>query len=177
MEESKNDFGRIKSRPRSKKLNSKVDLTAMVSISFLLIAFYMVRIELSKPKAMNLGLMDKIDDGTIRCYGCGFLTDNRRLTLLLDDNNSIVYFRGFEENAKRLTYGKNGIRKELLKASKRIATDFGPNKGAIVIIKPTKKTTFKNLVDILDEMAITDIQTYAIVNELSPEEMNLIASN
>jgi biopolymer transport protein ExbD len=35
---------------RSKKLNARVDLTAMVSISFLLIIFFMVVGELAKPK-------------------------------------------------------------------------------------------------------------------------------
>ena len=47
------------------------------------------------------------------------------------------------------------------------------DKGMIVIIKPTKKSTYKNLVDILDEMAICKVPTYAIVNEFSPEENKL----
>lgn len=177
MEEYKNDFGRIKSRPRSKKLNSKVDLTAMVSISFLLIAFYMVRIELSKPKAMNLG----IPNGCGGCHFGGCFGRNRLLTLLLDDKNQIISYRGLiqidDETPKVLNYGKDGIRKELLDVTKGINQLYGNDNGAIVIIKPTKKTTFKNLVDILDEMAITDIPTYAIVNDLSPEEMNLLATN
>ena len=44
----------------------------------------------------------------------------------------------------------------------------------IVIIKPSKKCTYRNLVDILDEMAIVDVPTYAIVNEFTPEEAKLL---
>ena len=44
----------------------------------------------------------------------------------------------------------------------------------IVIIKPSKKSNYRNLVDILDEMAITGVPTYAIVNEFTPEESKLI---
>ncbi|MEO8532370.1 MAG: hypothetical protein ABI441_01400 [Flavobacterium sp.] len=48
-------------------------------------------------------------------------------------------------------------------------------RGVIVIIKPSKKSNFKNLVDILDEMTITRIDTYAIVNDFTPEESKLLA--
>jgi hypothetical protein len=47
------------------------------------------------------------------------------------------------------------------------------DKGLIVIIKPTKESTYRNLVDILDEMAICSVPTYAIVNDFSPEEKAL----
>ena len=47
-------------------------------------------------------------------------------------------------------------------------------KGIIVIIKPGKKSKYKNLVDILDEMAICNVPTYAIVNDITPEEQKLV---
>ena len=74
------------------------------------------------------------------------------------------------------TYGKNGIRKQVLKLVKEVPQLTGdPKKGLIVIIKPTKKSTYRNLVDILDEMAITKIATYAVVNEYSADETKLLA--
>ena len=180
MSESNNDFGRL-NKPRSKKLNAKVDFSAMVSISFLLIIFYMVMIEIGKPKAMNLGLPEyscEIDDNIIICG-----PDSRRvITLLLDDENKIISYHGLleypEDKPKKLSYGKEGIRNELLKKNKIIAEQIGdPERGAIVIIKPSKNSNFGNLVSILDEMAITNIQTYAIVNDISAEENNLLAMN
>jgi hypothetical protein len=50
-----------------------------------------------------------------------------------------------------------------------------PGQGMVVIIKPSKKSNFKNLVDILDEMAIADISAYVIVNDFTPEESKLLA--
>jgi len=168
---------------RSKKLNTRVDLTAMVSVSFLLIIFFMVATELAKPKTLSLSLPDKdpICDGVIRC---GMGADHRLITVLLDKNNRMVIYNGLLGytlgEPKEIKYGKNGIRKVLFKKNKEIheySTKFGrSDRGAIVIIKPSKKCNFKNLIDILDEMAIAKIDTYAIVNEFSPEETKLLAS-
>ncbi|RED27239.1 biopolymer transport protein ExbD/TolR [Flavobacterium cutihirudinis] len=169
---------------RSKKLNSRVDLTAMVSVSFLLIIFFMVVGELSKAKAMGLSLPEKYSDKEFTCIiRCGG-DSNRIITILLDENNKIITYSGLlavtRENPKKLDYSKNGIRKELFKKNSKIieySTALGKQKnGAIVIIKPSKKSNFKNLVDILDEMAIAKIDTYAIVNDFSPEETELLAS-
>jgi len=160
---------------RSKKQNSKVDLTAMVDLAFLLITFFMLTTTLSKPQSMNLGLPDKND--TIQT---GVKVDeNRTLTILMGANNQVKIFRGFLATPKlapkSVAYGKDGLRKDLL-AQKQLVLEYtrDEKKGMIVIIKPTKKSSYKNLVDVLDEMAITGIPTYAIVNEFSPEESKLI---
>ncbi|MWB96350.1 biopolymer transporter ExbD [Flavobacterium sp. GA093] len=165
---------------RSRKMNSRVDLTAMVSISFLLIIFFMVVGELSKPKMMALGLPD-YDAYTCGRVNCGAGTQNRTLTVLLDDNDKIVTYFGLigisEISPKIVKYGKDGIRKELANKAKQVIEYTGDyRKSLIVIIKPSKKSNYGNLVDILDEMAITKIDTYVIVNDFSPEETKLLAS-
>lgn len=172
----------INRRIKSKKLNTRVDLTAMVSVSFLLIIFFMVTTELSKSKIMSLTLPDKdpIWDGVIHC-GAGM--DRRVITVLLDNNNRIVTYSGIlgysDEVPKEFKYGINGIRKELITKQTAIldySAKMGrPDTGAIVIIKPSKKCSFKNLVDILDEMVIVNIRTYTIVNDFTPEEAKLLA--
>ncbi|MFW0735948.1 ExbD/TolR family protein [Flavobacterium sp.] len=166
---------------RSKKLSAKVDLTAMVSVSFLLIVFFMVTIELAKPKGIDLSLPHDADD-----FVCGPTYDvdiNRIYTILLDDNDKIVTYSGLlslYENPKSIVYGENGIRKELFETNRKIKeylTESGrPKSGTIVIIKPSEKSNFKNLVDILNEMAIAKIDTYAIVNDFTPEETKLLAA-
>jgi biopolymer transport protein ExbD len=79
---------------------------------------------------------------------------------------------------KDFVYGKEGIRKELLSRKQSVlaySTAKGkPKNGMIVIIKPSKKSNYRNLVDILDEMAIVEVPTYAIVNEFTPEEQKLL---
>jgi biopolymer transport protein ExbD len=168
---------------RSKKLSTRVDLTAMVSVSFLLIIFFMVTIELAKPKVMDLSLPETYSNEKLTCViTCG--TDPRRIiTILLDENDKIVTYSGLlfapVRNPQNINYGKNGIRQELFNRKKTIlerAEAIGkPKYGPIVIIKPSKKSNFKNLVDILDEMAIVGIDTYAIVNDYTPEESQLLA--
>jgi biopolymer transport protein ExbD len=163
---------------RSKKQNSKVDLTAMVDLAFLLITFFMLTTSLSKPKSMDLGLPDKGDEKTPES---DIKVDQRRtVTVILGDNDQIKWFHGLIEapepngSPKTIRYGKEGIRKELLKRVKSIPEITGDkDKGMIVIIKPTKKSTYKNLVDILDEMAICKVPTYAIVNDFSDPEKKL----
>jgi biopolymer transport protein ExbD len=161
---------------RSKKQNSKVDLTAMVDLAFLLITFFMLTTTLSKPQSMSLGLPDKDPDDKTPPVK---VDENRTMTLMLGDNGKVVYYMGLLNNPiagpKDIAYGKDGIRKELLSRKKSVLEYTGDKtKGIIVIIKPTKKSNYKNLVDILDEMAITGVETYAIVPEFTPEETKLI---
>ncbi|WP_337965806.1 biopolymer transporter ExbD [uncultured Flavobacterium sp.] len=169
---------------RSKKLSTRVDLTAMVSVSFLLIIFFMVTIELAKPKAVDLSLPAKdLDEKWENIITCGS-DPSRTITILLDDNDKMVAYSGLLyapiAKPKEFNYGKNGIREELSNRRKNIleySSAMGKSSnGPIVIIKPSKKSNFKNLVDILDEMAIAKIETYAIVNDFTPEESNLLAS-
>ncbi|PWB23675.1 ExbD/TolR family protein [Flavobacterium sp. HTF] len=171
---------------RSKKLNSRVDLTAMVSVSFLLIIFFMVVGELSKAKVMDLALPDKDPICGPYCGTGGCIRGNRLYTILLGDDDRIITYSGIlsypEEAApKEIQFGKNGIRKLILLKKQEVQNYMAslgkPKNGVIVIIKPSKKSNFKNLIDILDEMAITKIDTYTIVNDFTPEESNLLASN
>lgn len=163
---------------RSKKQNSKVDLTAMVDLAFLLITFFMLTTSLSKPQSMPLGLPAK-DDEKVKIPPVK--TDQRRtVTIILGGSDQIKWYHGLleapEPDGKPTTtdYSSNGIRKEILKRVASIPQVMGDkDKGMIVIIKPTKKSTYKNLVDILDEMAICKVPTYAIVNDFTPEENKL----
>ncbi len=166
---------------RSKKQNSKVDLTAMVDLAFLLITFFMLTTTLSKPQSMNLGLPDKEtpdDPNPIK------VDENRTMTIMLGANDKLVRYVGLLAtpvaggSPKDFSYGKAGIRAELIARKAAVlvySTAKGkPKNGMIVIIKPGKKSNYRNLVDILDEMAIVDVPTYAIVNDITPEEKKLL---
>jgi biopolymer transport protein ExbD len=164
---------------RSKKQNSKVDLTAMVDLAFLLITFFMLTTTLSKPQSMSLGLPDKDPDKDKNKDVK--VDENRTMTILLGDNNKLVRYVGLLATPvsggapKDFAYGKDGIRKELISRKEAVLQYTGnKDKGMIVIIKPSKKSTYRNLVDILDEMAIVNVPTYAIVNEFTPEETKLL---
>lgn len=136
--------------------------------------------ELSKAKTLDLNTGRDCDD----CFGYRQEGENRSITIMLGENNKLIYYIGIISNPikkpKIVTYGKNGIRKELIariESLKRYSS--GTNKlerDLIVIIKPTKKSNYGNLVDILDEIKITGITSYFIVPEFSPEESKLLTS-
>lgn len=165
---------------RSKKSNAKVDLTAMVDLAFLLITFFMLTTSLSKPQSMDLGMPDKNKDEKkeeeIK------VADDRTMTILVGGDNKLMAYTGQFDTPliapKEYAYGKNGIRKFILKEEERLRATYGDpksnkNGGIIVIIKPSKKSKYKNIVDILDEMAITKVPTYAIV-DIEPKELALL---
>jgi len=161
---------------RSKKQDAGVDLTAMVDLAFLLITFFMLTTSLSKPQSMNLAMPDKskdqIDEPVLD------VADDRTLTILLGEKNKMVWYYGLPktpiEGPTVVGYGKNGIRKELLAKTKSVVAKYGdPKKGLIVLVKASKKSTYRNLVDILDEIAITKEPTYAIV-DITPEDKAML---
>jgi biopolymer transport protein ExbD len=161
---------------RSKKQDAGVDLTALVDLAFLLITFFMLTTSLSKPQSMNLAMPDKnkdqIDEPVLD------VADDRTLTILLGEKNKMVWYYGLPktpiEGPTVVGYGKNGIRKELLAKTKSVVAKYGdPKKGLIVLVKASKKSTYRNLVDILDEIAITKVPTYAIV-DITPEDKAIL---
>jgi biopolymer transport protein ExbD len=161
---------------RSKKQDAGVDLTAMVDLAFLLITFFMLTTSLSKPQSMNLAMPDK-DDTKVNEPVLP-VADDRTLTILLGEKNKMLWYYGLAkepiEGPTVVGYGKNGIRKELLSKIKSVVAKYGdPEKGLIVLVKASKKSTYRNLVDILDEIAITNVPTYAIV-DITPEEKAML---
>jgi hypothetical protein len=138
--------------------------------------------ELSKPKMMQY------DYGYRGGCGpepeCNKPDENRILTILLDKNDKVITYMGLLDfpiqTPKEVHYGKDGIRKELMIINKKVhdySAAMGSTKGVTVIIKPSKKSNYGNLVNILDEMNITGINSYAIVDYFTPEETKLLASN
>ena len=137
----KNKGGKV----RSKKQSTRVDLTAMVDLAFLLITFFMLTTTLAKPQAMDLAMPDKEKDDQQELT----VADNRTMTILLGDNNRIEWYMGLVD--KPLTppqvdnYRRNGIRKALVEYSKKvIATTGDPSKGLIVLIKPSDQSNYRN---------------------------------
>jgi len=157
-----------------KKSTPRVDLTAMVDLAFLLITFFMLTTSISKPYAMDVAMPDKDKESEEQLD----VADNRTLTVLLGSNNKIEYYMGLLEEPIEgptvVDYGKNGIRPILLEKIKQIPQITGdPDKGLIVIIRPSDKSHYRNLVDILDEMKIVNAKQY-MIGDISPLEIELL---
>jgi biopolymer transport protein ExbD len=153
---------------RSKKQSTRVDMTPMVDLGFLLITFFMFTTTFSKPNVMDLGLPakpkpdQKAPDTEIKL--------SNSITIIIGKNNRVFWHQQdntslTDANLNETTFDREGIRKiiEQAKANAADKTKF------TVIIKPTDDAVFKNFVDILDEMAITKNEQYG-VTDLKPWE-------
>ncbi len=152
---------------RSKKASTRVDLTAMVDLAFLLITFFMLTTTLNKPQAMDLAMPDKDQKKDDQLA----VAASRTMTVLLGSDDKIEWYIGVAGTSAPTVdnFGKSGIRKTLLENSQKVKQTTG--KDMFVIIKPSDKSIYKNMVDILDEMSIANIQSYGIV-DISPVEVN-----
>lgn len=147
---------------RSKKQSTRVDMTPMVDLGFLLITFFMFTTTFSKPNVMDLGLPAKPKEEQPKPPPTEIDLSNS-ISLIIGKDNRIFYHQldrqGLtDEKLLETNYDKEGITK-VIEDAKRRAKD--PAKFT-VIIKPTDDAVYKNFVDILDEMAITKNEQYGV---------------
>jgi biopolymer transport protein ExbD len=149
---------------RAKKQSTKIDMTPMVDLAFLLLTFFMLATTFNKPKTMELVLPEKPkpEDAPPK------VNEKNVLTVLLAKNNKVVWYIGVTDPKPTVTdFSKTGIRKVVLDKSREIGKKF------VVLIKPSDESTYKNVVDILDEMAITNTRSYALV-DIDPADKDLL---
>ena len=165
-------------KQRSKKASTHVDMTAMVDLAFLLVTFFMLTTTFSKPQTMEINMPDKEDNLTEKPE----VKASTVITLLLTKDNKVVYYEGLpKEGAETVTkisdFSKDGIRKILLQKRAQVDSQNGgtDKDKALAIIKPDDTSNYKNMVDILDEMSITKIKRYAIL-DISAVEKDMIKS-
>lgn len=146
-------------KPTRRRIAARVDLTAMVDLAFLLVTFFMLTTTFSKPKIMKVAMPVTDAPGEP-------VAASRTMTVCPGKNNKLVWYVG--ETEKPLlgpyvsNYGKDGIRKAIIQAKDYARKATG--KHLIVIIKPAQSSVYGNLVNTLDELAITEVPTYAITD-------------
>lgn len=144
---------------KGKKASTRVDLTPMVDLGFLLITFFIFTTTMSQPTSLNLNMpkdTDKPDENTK-------VKESGSLTLMLGKGNVIYYYFGNDPTKMQTTTYKD-VRDIIL--DKKAKT---PPEDLFLIIKPDKDATYKNAVDMLDEMSIDDISRYAMVDPTDDE--------
>lgn len=146
----------ISGRRTSLKQIPKVDLTAMVDLAFLLITFFMLTTSLSQPTEMQISMPVK------GAAPVGVAAD-RTMTVCLGADNKILWYMGTPDDPKEINLtSAPAIRHVFLRKMRFVMKTTG--KPLIVLLKPDKKSTFRNLVDVLDEMAIAKVPVHAIVD-------------
>jgi biopolymer transport protein ExbD len=147
---------------KSKKLSTRVDLTPMVDLGFLLITFFIFTTTMTQPTAMRLHL--PADGPTTKTKVSSVIT------LLLGKNNSAYYYEGADPKTGKITNFAN-LRTILLDKKRRTDTAWFQ-----VIIKPSPDATYGNTVNILDEMRIDDIRHY-VLTDITPYESHFLQSH
>src|ERR1700733_5385889 len=77
---------------KSKKLSTRVDLTPMVDLGFLLITFFMYTTTLAKPKTMEINMPYK--DPNMKIEDQTKVKESTALTVLLSRDHRIYYYKG-----------------------------------------------------------------------------------
>jgi len=189
------DSGHKKGRgvKKAKKLSTRVDMTPMVDLGFLLITFFVFTATMSSPTTMDLNMPKDIKDKKDQTEA----KESGVLSIMLGKGDQVYYYEGKLEvgagvnNFKQTTF--KGIRDVIINKKKEVmgkhvhdatcdkiqqkAKEKGDpdwkdaclDRDFVVIIKPDKDATYKNTVDILDEMTINQVKIYAMVKIIDDE--------
>ncbi len=164
-----NNSANNKKANKRKNLSTRVDLTPMVDLGFLLITFFIFTTSMSKPVAMKLNMPKT--DGLINTT---LIPQSKVLTLLPAANNIVYYYYGNDKtNIQPTSLSNTGLRTVILNKRKQVALKYGDAKEMIVLIKPADNSTYQNLVDVLDEMQINSITRYMLL-DIDKDETQLV---
>ena len=154
---------------KAKKLSTRVDLTPMVDLGFLLVTFFVFTTTMTTSTAMNMN--EPKDDNPEEQMK---VKNSGAMTILLGRADQIYYYYGqldpntLSEQFKSSNFKDiRGLIVDKLKAT--------PIDDLMYIIKSDSSSTFKNAIDILDEMSISTVPPghYAEV-DMTPAEAELI---
>ncbi|MBE2288388.1 MAG: biopolymer transporter ExbD, partial [Chitinophagaceae bacterium] len=153
---------------KGKKLSTRIDLTPMVDLGFLLITFFMFTTTLAKPKTMEINMPYK--DEKLTDPEKNKLKASVAFTVLLSKNHRVYYYEGIGDDPNKAPdlkvtsfKAKDGIRDAIIAKKKMV--DGMKRAGALtakdemtVLIKPDTTSTYSDLVNMLDEMNINDVK-------------------
>jgi biopolymer transport protein ExbD len=175
---------------KAKKLSTRVDMTPMVDLGFLLITFFIFTTTMSSPKAMNLNM----PKDTKNQEELNKAKESGALTIMLGKNNSVFYYEGqlLPDGSNFKSANFSTIRDEIIHKKDEVMKNhvhdancpkiWAENNGDktscldrdfVVVIKPDQDATYKNTVDILDEMTINNVKRYAMI-DITPQEEEVV---
>ena len=142
---------------------SKVDFAPMVDLGFLLLTFFMFTTELLQPQAFGLHVPD---DSEVKVRNQ--TPESSTITLQLKGNGVVDYYEGFEhkplQKGTLTLYKQNSLRTHLIDKRNRILQQLHTDSNYTVLIAPNTQTSYKELIDVMDEMKILDIRKYVLVD-------------
>jgi len=148
---------------RSKKGSTRIDMTPMVDLAFLLLTFFVMTTTLNKPQTMEITMPEKPKPGDEMPE----INEKNVLTLLLGEDDKIYWYVGITNPVIEVSnFSASGIRKILLAKKAELPK-------LVVLIKAMDEAKYKNMVDIMDEMNISSMQRFALV-DITPTDVELV---
>jgi biopolymer transport protein ExbD len=150
------------------RLPIRVDLTAMVDLAFLLITFFILTTTLQKNRATQLVMPDKsgpVVDGW---------AESRTMTICLGNNNKAVWYLGMVTKpiiAPQVTLFGKDMDKAIIAMAKHVLATTGHN--MVVIVKPSAQSIYDNLVNTIDQLNLTQTQSFA-VTDITAQDIDLL---
>jgi biopolymer transport protein ExbD len=158
---------------KQKRQSTRVDMTPMVDLGFLLITFFIFTSTMSTPATMDL-FMPK---DTEKPEEQNKAKESGALTVMLGKENNVYYYEGQlandASNFKSTNFDpETGIRKVIMDKKRSMGSNI---EDLVVVIKPSPEANYKNTVDMLDEMTINEVKRFALV-DISEVEQQLITA-
>ena len=147
------------SSTKRKRSSSRIDMTAMVDVAFLLLTFFILTTTLAKPGVMELNKPAEGGESPINC--------EKMMTIYLGAEDQIHYVAGCDQDRVMTTdFSRKGIRQDLIR-------EMQSRKDLIIAIKPTPDCRYGNVVDLLDEIKIVGAPKFALANWTPDDELYL----
>jgi biopolymer transport protein ExbD len=185
-------------KKRAKKQSTRIDMTPMVDLAFLLLTFFVLTATFNKPKSMELTFPappDNIEEQPPIKNGITFLlTDNDRIFYYEKEFRPVDDAKGTKTVLSELNYSQESLHKYLLNINKpmqekilALKKQFEANQMAdttykrlvrnakadkdsyTFLIKTDDKATYKNVIDVIDELNINVVGKYVMVDMMKPE--------
>ncbi len=147
------------SSSRQRKRSTRIDMTAMVDVAFLLLTFFILTTTLASPTAMEVikPIGDSVTD--VQC--------SKMLEIFPGKDGQVHWYAGCDRSTISTTdFSETGIRQV-------VREHLAANPELIITLKPTADANFASMVDALDEMKITGAPRYALA-PLSPEDKAML---
>ena len=195
-----------KGKRKAKKHGTHIDMTPMVDLACLLLTFFMLTTAFNKPKVMEIILPEKpkenekppeldkdraltvllVENDKVLWY-VGLADPNKPLPVLTEADFSKEGIRKvLLQRNKQLFTRISDMNKDVIEGKLKIPRDSVEGRikrfykedkfGPIVLIKAADGVKYRNIVDIIDEMAITNIARYTLV-DINPVEKMMVKTH
>jgi biopolymer transport protein ExbD len=158
-----------------RRLSTKVDLTAMVDLGFLLITFFMLATTMAKPYSMQL--LKPEEDGDPSPY-----PESKTATLLIGTKDKVYTYSMPDVMTSpsdfvidSVSYSSTGLRKYIQRRQAEVEAKWGDKEMLYVLIKPLPGAKYKHMIDVLDEMLISDVKRYTILKADTPVDSMVVS--